>query len=613
MERKRLGQLLYDRRNISKADLENAVEQQSHKNSLLGEILLSQGKVKKAELIAALQEVTRTPYVNCESLIPEPAALTLLAHPIAAKYCALPVALEKHTLQIVMAEPQNLIVLDELRFLTGYTLRPLLGFRQEILPAIERAYANTPQEQQWLSILDKDDEEIEFISTSTKESTQAAMREFQAELRGAKTPAVGLVSSIIRMAVNKKASDIHIEQSVNDATVRIRVDGVLREVLKVPAEMRMQLISRIKILSDMDIAERRVSQDGRFLATIGGKQVDMRVSTLPTQYGEKVVMRLLDASAAAVPFEKLGLGELQSAELYKLLGSPQGMILVTGPTGSGKSTTLYSALNYLKSPRVNITTIEDPVEYVIDGVNQVQVNVKAGRTFASCLRSMLRQDPNIVMVGEIRDGETAEIALTAAQTGHLVLSTLHTNDAVSAITRLVDLGVPSFLISSSVTAVIAQRLVRKLCHCRVEMTATSEYQFRMRSLGADKIGDKMFVPVGCKDCEELGFKGRLGIYELLVLNDDLRAAVRDNPRDTELRTLALKSGMKLMSEDALRKVAMGITTLDEVLRVVPIEPARAHVSADCEHVSGPGFTFCPRCGIRMTPGITGAELGLHAV
>jgi type IV pilus assembly protein PilB len=607
--RKRLGDLLRDREHVSPIDLEHAIQEQSAQNGMLGEILLSSGKVKKHDLIAALEEVTRTKYVDCTTAHPEPVAIGMVPRAIAEKYCVLPLQMNDRNLQIAMAEPQNLLALDELRFLTGTQIQPRLGFRSEILSAIPAAYGESFSAE-WSG--ENPAEEVQFISTSSSETAQAAMREFQAEMRGAHTPAVDLVSNIIRVAATKKASDIHIEQNVSDATVRIRVDGVLRELARIPGDLRLQLVSRIKILSDMDIAERRISQDGRFLANIGGRQVDLRVSTLPTQYGEKVVIRLLDASAATVAFENLGFSRKNSEQLYKLLAAPQGMILVTGPTGSGKSTTLYSALNFLKSPRVNITTIEDPVEYVIEGVNQVQVNAKAGRTFASCLRSMLRQDPNVVMVGEIRDGETAEIGLTAAQTGHLVLSTLHTNDSISAIARLLDLDVPSFLIASSVTAVVAQRLVRKLCSCRNEAPMSRDLAFRMRGAGFDRIADKMYIPVGCSACEKTGYKGRVGIYEVLVLNEQIRGVIRDGAKERDMRAFARLSGFEPMGADALSKLNAGVTTLEEIMRVVPLQKAQQPSCGDCSQVLCDNFRYCPGCGVNLPDNSVASALAISA-
>jgi type IV pilus assembly protein PilB len=610
MERKRLGELLRERQHITEQELVDAIHVQ-HENSAarLGEILLQRASVSKAALVAALETLTRTKYVDCQTAALDPNVVSLLSREMAAHYCALPLRIENRQLHIAMAEPQNLVALDELRFATGMALRPCFGFRAEIAAGIAKAYDTlVVAPDDWLS----SDEPIEFISTSSSESNKVAMREFEEELKGAHTPAVLLVSNIIRTAAAKRASDIHIEQTASEAVVRIRVDGVLRELLRVPTDLRLQLLSRIKILADLDIAERRVSQDGRFLANIGLRQIDLRVSTLPTQYGEKIVMRLLDGSSAMVPFEALGLSPRDARRLHKLLAAPQGMVLVTGPTGSGKSTTLYSAINSVKSPGVNITTIEDPVEYVIEGVNQVQVNSKAGRTFAGCLRSVLRQDPNVLMVGEIRDAETAEIALTAAQTGHLVISTLHTNDSVSAITRLIDLNIAGFLIASSVTAVIAQRLVRKLCSCRIEQPVTREYAYEMRGVGFDDLGDTMFAAAGCSACEGTGYSGRVGIYELLSLEEYLRSAIREGARDDEIRALAKTRGFEPMSEDARKKIKMGVTTLDEVRRVVPLNN-EAEVRCDtCEQVLYDKFRFCPECGTQVHADVVRPVLPLPA-
>ncbi|MBI1738132.1 MAG: Flp pilus assembly complex ATPase component TadA, partial [Acidobacteria bacterium] len=438
--------------------------------------------------------------------------------------------------------------------------------------------------------------DMQFHTASASERNKAAMEEFEAELRNEKTPAVRLVSALLSAAATKKASDIHIEPQAMGTVVRVRVDGVLRELTHIPMEMQNSLISRVKILSDMDIAERRVPQDGRFLVEIGGKHLDLRVSTLPTHYGEKVVMRLLDPSATRVGFGELGFSEENSTTIQKVLSSPQGMLLVTGPTGSGKSTTLYAALHAVRSPGINIITVEDPVEYKVEEVNQVQVNTKTGLTFATCLRSMLRQDPNVIMVGEIRDTETAEIALQAAQTGHLVLSTLHTNDAVGAITRLLDLNVPAFLVANSVSQVVAQRLVRKLCRCKQEETIKPEYAARLLGAGIVDFESKMWVPVGCNDCENSGYRGRVGIYEVLVFDERLRAAVRSSSRDDEIRSLARSGGMRAMQEDAMEKVKQGITTLDEVMRVVPFEHEATLRCPDCSKGLAAAFLFCPFCG-----------------
>ena len=494
-------------------------------------------------------------------------------------------------------------------------ISPRLGFRSDILAAIEKCYAQqvaeTKAEHDKLPFIEQMDvSTMQFFTASSSEKSKAAIEEFEAELRNERTPAVRLVSAILYAASTKRASDIHIEPQADATTVRIRVDGVLRELTHIPRELQASVISRIKILSDMDIAERRAPQDGRFLVQISERNLDLRVSTLPTHYGEKVVMRLLDPAATRVAFSALGFSNENSKMLHAALSGPQGMLLVTGPTGSGKTTTLYSALNSLRSPTVNIITVEDPIEYKIEDINQVQVNPKAGLTFATCLRSILRQDPNIIMVGEIRDSETAEIALQSAQTGHLVLSTLHTNDSVSAITRLLDLGTPAFLVASSVSAVVAQRLVRKLCDCRDEAAMTNEHASRFLAAGIVDFGSKIYIPAGCARCDNSGFKGRVGIYEILVLDEQMRAAVRSGMRDEEIRNMARSGGMRLMQEDALEKVKLGLTTLEEVLRVVPFENIQAHRCRTCGKGLAPTFLFCPYCGAGTRQVLSGARVPL---
>jgi type IV pilus assembly protein PilB len=599
MKRKRLGEVLRERGQITPADLNKAIEDQQGKLIHLGELMLERGVVDKKELAAALTEVTRIPYVDCENLEVDPETLKLLPRSVAKRCCALAIHCQGTKLVTVMAEPQNLQLIDELRFSTGMDIVPRLAFRGEIEAAVDKFYGQAEEAE--AAVADaiapaNEDPGMEFISSSSLQRNIEAMEEMQAELLHKSTPAVRLVASTITAAATKGASDIHIEPQVADTVIRLRVDGMLRDYQRIPRSIQNSVVSRIKILSDMDIAERRAPQDGRFLVKINGKKIDLRVSTLPTQYGEKVVMRLLEADAPQQNFTTLGLAPEIAESLLKILAMPQGMLLVTGPTGSGKSTTLYSALNLVRKPSVNIITVEDPVEYAVPGLNQVQVNTKAGLTFANCLRSILRQDPNVIMVGEIRDKETAEIAIKAAQTGHLVMSTLHTNDAVSAVTRLLDLGVPGFQIATSVTGIIAQRLVRRLCSCHEEIPASPEYISRLLQAGIQNPPDTQHIPTGCDNCDLTGYKGRVGIYEMLVLDEPTRAAVRSGGRNDEIRLLARNNGMKLMQEYALDRVRQGKTTLDEVLRVVPFESIRGTYCGGCSHELSPSFLFCPYCG-----------------
>jgi type IV pilus assembly protein PilB len=601
MKKKKLGELLRDRGMISSPDLVSAIAAQQGKAIHLGEIMLDRGFVSKEDLGAALEEVWQIPYLDCATITPEKDALNLVTQAIAERLCVLPVRTEQRRLVVAMAAPQNLAMLDELRFKTGMEISPRLSFRKELELAIRAHYGARTERVSSTEHSDSQKmkfEEVEFFSTSSRQANQEAIQEVQADLRQKKTPAVRLVSEAIQIAMAKRASDIHIEPRTADTVVRMRVDGVLHDYQFIPRTLQNSLISRIKILSDMDISERRNPQDGRFMVSVGGRQVDLRVSTLPTQYGEKVVIRLLDTSAPLTSYADLGMPGDVAEGLNELLAGPRGMILVTGPTGSGKSTTLYSSLNKLRKDSVNIVTVEDPVEYVLPGINQVHVNTKAGLTFVSCLRSILRQDPNIIMVGEIRDKETAEIAMKASQTGHVVLSTLHTNDSVSAVNRLLDLGIPGYLISASVSGILAQRLVRKLCPCHSHQPATPAFKARMVQLGSSEAPANMAVANGCGKCNHTGYAGRLGIYELLRIDDSIRPIIRANGSVEQIRAVARMNGMRLMQEDALEKVRTGVTTLEEVLRVVPMENATHSECLQCKSRILPTFNYCPACGAK---------------
>jgi len=603
MKKKRLGEVLRERGHISSDDLAKAIEDQQGKLVHLGELMLERGLVSKQDLASALAEITRIPYMDCATVQLDPEILKLVPHALAKRCCALPVQAQGTTkLIMVIAEPQNLQVIDELRFSVGMDIVPRLGFRDEIQSAIDKWYGNAEQAAAVVAeaISSTEDPGMEFVSSSSLQRNIDAMQEMQAELQQKSTPAVRLVASIITAAANKTASDIHIEPQVADTAVRFRVDGLLRDYQRIPRTLQNSVISRLKILSDMDIAERRAPQDGRFLVKLAGRRIDLRVSTLPTQYGEKVVMRLLEADAPLQDFPSLGFSPDIAEGLQRILRLPQGMLLVTGPTGSGKSTTLYSSLNLVRRPSINIVTVEDPVEYVVPGLNQVQVNSKAGLTFASCLRSVLRQDPNVIMIGEIRDKETAEIALKAAQTGHLVLSTLHTNDSVSTITRLLDLGVPGFQIATSLTGVISQRLIRRLCACHKLAPPKPEFVSRLKAAGIDDPPLMETVPAGCEVCDSTGYKGRVGIYEFLELNDAIRSAIRTASGTDTVRVLARQNGMKSMQEYALERVREGLTTIEEVLRVIPFEVVAATCCHSCGAHTLPAFLYCPFCGVNLS-------------
>ena len=609
--KKRLGEVLVQQGSLTQEDLNRAVALQQQKNLRLGEVLLQDKFVSKAEIGQALEQVQGAPYVECPPASIEAKVLATIPHAIAARCCALPLEIQGRELIIAMAEPQNLGFLTELRFRAGLEISPRFSFRDDILTGIKIFYADDatlpfsdrePGEDVDLSQDDSNSSDVEFITADSREENRAAMNELRAGRQ--RTPAVRFVSNILALAAQKNASDIHIEPRVGNMIVRIRVDGILRDLMTIPSEFQVSIVSRIKILADMDIAERRLPQDGRFLMQYQGRRLDLRISTLPTHFGEKVVVRILDPHSALIALDQLGFSNRLATEIQRILAMPQGMLLVTGPTGSGKSTTLYGALNILCSPGRNIITVEDPIEYMLDGVNQVQVHAKAGLNFASCLRSILRQDPDVIMVGEIRDGETAEIALKASQTGHLVLSTLHTNDSFGAITRLLDLGTAAHLIASSVTGVLAQRLVRRLCDCRMQTRASSAFIRKLESLGAAdaQLFEYEYAPVGCDLCENTGYKGRVGIYEMFVVEGRIRDEIHAAAPAEKICALARGAGFRSMQEDALEKVKDGLTALEEVRRVVPSDAMKAERCRSCSREITASFVYCPFCSAsRVTP------------
>jgi type IV pilus assembly protein PilB len=596
---KRLGELLRERGQISDEVLANALQDQTKKFVNLGEMLLERKLVSKEDLAAAISQVSGVEYLDCQKLRPSSEVLNSIPAALAKRCMAIPVESDGKTLTVVMAKPQNFQLVAELQFKTGKKISTRFAFEAELQAALERLYVGPANSREPMPV-GTDTSGIEFISSSSQQRNIEAMHDMQQELlqKSKTTPAVHLVAGMIKAAVEKGASDIHVEPQQGETVVRFRIDGILRDYHLIPRVLQNQVASRVKILSDMNIAERRTPQDGRFLVRIGAQRIDLRVSSLPTQYGEKIVMRLLQSEAQSKDFDALGIPADMTEGLREVLHMPQGMLLVTGPTGSGKSTTLYAFLQMLQSPTINIVTVEDPVEYVLPGLNQVQVNTKAGLTFSGCLRSVLRQDPDVVMVGEIRDAETAEIAIKAAQTGHLVLSTLHTNDSISAVTRLLDLGIPGFQIGAALTAIIAQRLVRRLCSCHHSSEPTQEYIEKIMAVGLMEAPKIRNSPNGCAKCDFSGYRGRVGIYEVLHFNEAIRHAARMGNKNDEMRALARHNGIKFMQEYALELVRDGITTIEEVQRVVPFVSTRTETCGACGRELSAGFLFCPFCGIK---------------
>jgi len=531
----------------------------------IAKILVKLGFISERDRVRCLGKVWGVPFADVTEVTPQEEAIHLISPQNARRFKALPMERQGNRLLVAMVNPLDIFAIDEIRLTTGLEVEPLIAIEDDVNAVLNQFFRGESEVLAGV-MKDFDGTNVELHEKSDNEDAADEADE---------APIIRLANLIISQAVIDKASDIHIEPQKECVRVRYRIDGVLSDGMQLPKKVNMPLTSRFKIISNMDIAEKRVPQDNRISMTVSGKDYDFRVSTLPTVYGEKIVMRVLDKGGINVGLNKLGFLEHNLMLLEDMCSRTYGIILVTGPTGSGKSTTLYSVLNQINTGDNNIITIEDPVEYELSGINQCGVNVRAGMTFAAGLRAMLRQDPDVIMVGEMRDTETATIAMEAALTGHLVLSTLHTNDAPSAPTRLMDMGVEPFLISSSIIGILAQRLVRVSCtNCKepyqVPKKDLMRYGFQLPQTMIDDPSElvTLYRGTGCDKCKKSGFKGRTGIHELLVLTDDLRDMILKEAPAHLLRQEAVKNGMKVLQDDALAKVLLGVTTLDEVVRVI---------------------------------------------
>jgi len=567
------GEMLVSEGLISPDQLQIAIDKQREfgGNYPIARVLVSLGLLSERDRVRCLGKVWGIPFVDVNDLVPQHQALERVSPQAARRFKAIPIQVTEKKLVVAMANPLDVFVIDEMRMSTGLEIEPMIAVEEDVIAAINQHYRFDAGMTDMLAGVIKDfDGAIELDTNPEEDLSEAELREL-----GEDAPIVRLANMIIGQAVQDKASDIHLEPRKDGMIVRFRVDGVMIESLTLPKKVVAPLLSRFKIMANMDIAEKRAPQDNRISAIVGGHTYDFRVSTLPTVHGEKIVMRVLDKRGVTVGLSKLGLLPHNLKTIEDMASRSYGIILVTGPTGSGKSTTLYSILNKLNTGDLNIITIEDPVEYEIEGINQCNVNPRAGMTFAAGLRSMLRQDPDIIMVGEMRDTETATIAMEAALTGHLVLTTLHTNDAPSAPTRLIDMEVEPFLIASSILGVVAQRLVRQVCpKCRESYAATREtllrYGFPLpEELGAETNGElHLFRGKGCDHCKGTGYRGRTGVHEIMVMSDTLRDMVLRKAAVHEIRTVAIQEGMKTLQMDAVQKILLGITSVDEVLRVI---------------------------------------------
>ncbi|MCX8001836.1 MAG: ATPase, T2SS/T4P/T4SS family [Anoxybacillus mongoliensis] len=546
-ERKRLGDLLIEAGLITKEQLEETLKEKAP-GQKLGDALLQRGYITEQQLIEVLEFQLGIPHVSLYRYPIDPKLMNLVPKEFAKRNMLIPLKQEGDRLFVAMADPMDFFAIDDLRLSTGFHIEVAIASKDDILRAINKYY-------------DIDDSVEEFLNIASVQEPRE-----QEKLVEDDSPIVRLVNQILQMAVEQRASDIHIDPHETKVVIRYRIDGILRTERALPKHMQGMLTARIKILANMDITEHRVPQDGRIKMNIDFHPIDLRVSTLPTIYGEKIVMRVLDLGATLNDLNKLGFNKLNLQRFIQLIEQPTGIVLITGPTGSGKSSTLYAALNRLNGEHVNIITIEDPVEYQLEGVNQIQVNPNVGMTFAEGLRSILRQDPNIIMVGEIRDRETAEVAIRASLTGHLVLSTLHTNDALSTVARLIDMGVEPFLVATSLSGVVSQRLVRRVCRdCQTEHEPTKREIdiFARRGLKIEKV----MRGRGCPTCNMTGYKGRIALHELMVMSDDMRKVILNGEPLSKLRELAIKNKMIFLIDDGLLKVKQGLTTTEEVLRV----------------------------------------------
>jgi type IV pilus assembly protein PilB len=539
---------------ITAAQLNDALEVHRAAGSPIGRVLVDLGYASQGDILSVMAKQIGIEYIDFSERRPQPDAVALVAREMAWRYTLMPVEVKDGVLIVAMADPQNVLALDDLRILTGQDIKPAISTKDDILAAIEEYYkvAEHTEEDLFLGTEDITDEELGALTGVESES-----------------PAVKLVNYIVQKAVADRASDIHIEPQENDLRVRFRVDGVLHEAIPpAPKSIQTSIISRFKIMADMDIAESRKPQDGHCAVTVAGHKVDFRVSTLPTVYGERVVLRILRKDSILLRLSDLGFLPDSLARFEGSFTKPYGAILVTGPTGSGKSTSLYAAVNVLNDPARHIITAEDPVEYRLPGVNQCQINQRAGLTFARALRSFLRCSPDVILVGEIRDQETAQIAIESALTGHLVLSTLHTNDAAGAITRLTEMGVEPFLVSSAVDCVLGQRLARRLCaDCRQEWTPRPEVLIEA-GYPADNLPEVVYRAVGCRKCGGTGYRGRLGVHEVLLMSEEISRLCVEEAAAEKIRQVAMEQGMLTLRQDGLEKVRMGQTSIEEIVRVI---------------------------------------------
>jgi type IV pilus assembly protein PilB len=594
VSRRKLGELLLETGLVSPEKLTEALDKQRSSGKRLGQTLIEMNVITEEEVAFTLAMQLKIPYLDLNQVEIQGKIVETIPEEVCRKFLCLPVALKNSILDVAMADPLDLNMMKDLQFITGYGIQPAISTPTQIVDVLHKHYHPDKTIADVASQF-SNEEIMEFLP-------EREVKDEEEPVESTKdSPFVKMVDLIIKNAIKKGASDVHIEAQEYNVRVRNRIDGVLQDSIKLPKWTQPIIISRIKVLGGMDIAEKRLPQDGRIKVRAKNVAVDLRVSTLPTYYGEKAVIRILNKQESFLSLKELGFSERGLATLQNLISQPQGMILITGPTGSGKTSTLYASLQAVKSDELNIITVEDPVEYELGGINQVQINEKVGLTFPYVLRSILRQDPNVIMIGEIRDMDTAEIALQASLTGHLVLSTLHTNDAPSAITRLVDIGMAPYMIASSVVGVVAQRLVRVICaECKEEYVPNPDLLSR---IGLDKqnLPFKFYRGSGCSKCGNLGFKGRTVIEEVMVMSRKVRELTLSGSSADQVREAAMVTGMTTLGNSGLRKIEMGITTIDEVLKAVQQKEELTTVCPHCGKGVSLDFKDCPYCKKPLVP------------
>jgi type IV pilus assembly protein PilB len=583
-----IGELAIRRGLITPTMLNEALEVQLETGCLLDDALIQKGYLQETQLAELLAEHFKIPYINVELVSFKADQLNEIPEAMARKHSVLPLQRDGKRLDVVMANPLDLDAIQDLSFLTGCKIYPAVCTRSQILEAIDRVYAGHLEGAGALMAAGATDAPDLHFSGGKASVLDAPL--------GTDAPVIKLLNLIMRKAIQLGASDIHIEPGIDEGTVRFRLDGLLSDHLKVPNQLHPALVSRLKILGRMDIAERRLPQDGSVRVKLEGQEADLRLSTIPLRSGEKAVIRILQATGGAFELDNIGFSPEDLVKVDRLIHRHMGMIIMTGPTGSGKTTTLYSMLNRIKARTINIVTVEDPIEYHYPGLNQMQVNADIKLTFAAGLRSILRQDPDVILVGEIRDAETAEIACRAALTGHLVFTTLHTNDAPSSITRLLDIGIPRYLAASVIIGIIAQRLVRRVCpDCSTPVEPDPEFLASM-GLASLNMGKGTFRKgKGCARCHDLGYKGRFGVFETLIPNSRIRDLILRGATEEDIRLAAQENGMRTLVEDGLEKVRFGETTLEDLVRVLEVREYAAGCCTGCGRQLNSEYRFCPYC------------------